>query len=444
MKKVSIFLVLLMMANLVFGTSTAFAEPEIIELTLMTSNVDDEMADFWEYELPKLWAEAHPDSNIVIKHEAMPFNDLQGAPLQVRYASGNAPDLQLMSVEMTLTLVEAGYLLPLDEFYTEEVKNDYFDGIVEGVSTFNGHQYSFMLHRGLEMLCYDKSVLDELNIEAPTTPEELIEAAIAATTPDRYGFTAFVNPVDHLIMTWIPFVWGQGGDAVNASIDAGALNTPEVIKGLQLIRQLAESPAFNPAPTRAGNNVGIIGDEETVFQLVPFSQCRILEQQYADRLDDLVATRYPTPEGKPFVTFGGGWALGASAMSKHPEEAKQVAYWMAVESNEIVKQMIQSSGNMPCRRSVLEDPEINESYSGPMYSMIMNDAEHLNGVRMAYVANSEFNKILIDLFDRTLFELETPVETIAKEQNEKMDAYLAQYTGPREGLSRQNLGLPSK
>ena len=89
----------------------------------MTSNVDDEMADFWEYELPKLRAEAHPDSNIVIKHEAMPFNDLQGAPLQVRYASGNAPDLQLMSVEMTLTLVEAGYLLPLDEFYTEEVKN---------------------------------------------------------------------------------------------------------------------------------------------------------------------------------------------------------------------------------------------------------------------------------------------------------------------------------
>ena len=142
---------------------------DTIELTVMTNAVEGNLADFFDNRLPQLWAESHPDSRIVLKHEAMPFNDLQGAPLQVRYASGNAPDIQLMTVEMTLTLVEAGYLQELDEYYTDEVRADYFDGIVEGVSTFNHHQYSFMLHRGLELLAYDAAALEEAGIAPPKT-----------------------------------------------------------------------------------------------------------------------------------------------------------------------------------------------------------------------------------------------------------------------------------
>ncbi len=432
--------ILLLLGCLPAGALGAGTNGEVIEIVFMSSSVEGAMADYFDNELPRLWAEAHPDSNIVIKHEAMPFNDLQGAPLQVRYASGNAPDVQLMTVEMTLSLVQAGYLQQLDEFYTDEVRADYYDGIVEGVSTFGGHQYSFMMHRGLEMMAYDAAALQEAGIEPPKTPEELIAAASAVTSADRYGFTAFTDPVDHLIMTWMPFIWGQGGDVLNAAMDAGALNTPEVIKGLQLIRQLATSEAFNPMPSRTGNNAGIIGDKETVFQFIPFGQARLLERDYAERIEELAVARYPMPEGKPFITFGGGWALGASAMSKHPEEAKQVAHWIAVQSNDTVKKMVMDSGNMPCRRSVLEDPEVAALYQGRLYSMIMSDPEHLNGVRMAYVAPADFNKILIDMFDRTLFEHETPVEVIAEEQNAKMDQFIAGYTGPKDGLQRLGIG----
>ena len=57
---------------------------DTIELTVMTNAVEGNLADFFDNRLPQLWAESHPDSRIVLKHEAMPFNDLQGAPLQVR------------------------------------------------------------------------------------------------------------------------------------------------------------------------------------------------------------------------------------------------------------------------------------------------------------------------------------------------------------------------
>ena len=84
-------------------------------------------------------------------------------------------------------------------------------------------------------------------------------------------------------------------------------------------------------------------------------------------------------------------------------------------------------------------------FSGnPLYSAIMDDEEHLNGVRMAYVAPSEFNKILIDMIDRTLYETETPVETIAREQSEKMDLFLAGYKGPRDGLRRQSFAFQER
>lgn len=422
------------------GSALAQASGEPIEITVMTDALSGPMAEYYET-LNDRFREAHPGTNIVIKHEAMSFNDLQGAPLQVRYASGMAPDVQLLTVEMTLTLVGAGYLQELDRFYTEEVRADYFDGIVEGVSTFNGHVYTFMMHRGLEALFYDNKVLQEAGVAVPGTPEELIEAATKLTTDDRYGFTAFVDPVDHLIMTFIPFVWGEGGDVVNESLTEATIDSPEVIRGLDHIRKLMESGAMNPKPTRAGNDRGILGDGETVFQLLPFANSRTLAVQYPDRIADLGAARYPMPEGAKFITFGGGWAVAASAQSKHPEEAAQVAYWMAVEDNTTVKMMIQNSGNMPCRRSLLNDPEVQAVYNNQLYQAILSDEGHLNGVRMAYVAPSEFNKILIDMIDRTLYELETPVETIAAQQNEKMNQFLSTYTGPREGLRRQSFAF---
>lgn len=416
---------------------------EPIELVLMSNAVEGPMAEYFNNVLPQLWLDDHPGTNITLRHEAMPDGDLMGAPLQVRYASGNSPDIQLMTVEMTLNLVEAGYLLPLDEFYTDEVRADYFDGIVEGVSTFDGHQYTFVMHRGLEMFAYDAAALREANIEPPETPEELVAAAAAVTTPERYGMAAFIDPSTHLIMTWMPMIWGQGGEVLNETLDAGALNSPEVIKGLNVIRELSASGSLNPLPSRPGSLGGILADGEAVFQLMPFGQCRQIEQNYPDRLADIEVARYPMPEGRPFVTFGGGWAAGASAVSKHPEEAKQVAHWLAIESDETVKNMCIAIGNMPCRRSVLEDPEVAALYEGKLYSTIMSDPEYLDGVRMTYIAPSDFSKILIDMFDRTLFELDTPVETIAEEQNAKMDEFIATYTGPKDGLRRQDLGLPS-
>lgn len=437
-------LLLLMMAFCCAVALPAAGEGEPIEITIMTSALSGESAAFFE-SLGDLYREAHPGTDVVIKHEAMSFGDLQGAPLQVRYASGTAPDIQLLTVEMTLTLVEAGYLQQLDRFYTDELRQDYYDGIVEGVSTFDGHQYTFMLHRGLEALYYDRAALTELGVAVPNTPEELVDAVKAVHSENRYGFTAFVDPNDHMIMTYMPFIWGEGGDAVSEDLSASALDTPEVARGLQHIRDLMESGAMDPMPTRSGNDIGILGDGETVFQLAPFGQCRTLAENYPERIGDLGVTRYPMPAGADFMTFGGGWALGVSAQSKHPEVAAEVANWIANEDNSTVISLVKTSGNMPCRRSVLQDPQMQAMFSGnPLYSAIMDDEEHLNGVRMAYVAPSEFNKILIDMIDRTLYETETPVETIAREQSEKMDLFLTGYKGPRDGLRRQSFAFQER
>ncbi|MBO0996080.1 ABC transporter substrate-binding protein [Bacillus sp. SD088] len=106
----------------------------------------------------------------------------QAAQYQTAVSEKSLPDIFTTSTVTLRELVDMDMAKDLSEFFTEEVQNDYYPGTwYENGTTIDNVPYVFPLfspNHGVNMMFYNKDVLEENNIsesEIPQTWDELIE-----------------------------------------------------------------------------------------------------------------------------------------------------------------------------------------------------------------------------------------------------------------------------
>lgn len=108
--------------------------------------------------------------------------------LQARLSAGIPPDTwQTLGGAELKSYVDGGYLLPLDDLYTELKYADAIPKPLANAVTINGHPYVVPLNMHIQnILYYNKKLFDELKLQPPTTVDELIAAArtIKAARPN--------------------------------------------------------------------------------------------------------------------------------------------------------------------------------------------------------------------------------------------------------------------
>lgn len=271
-----------------------------------------------------LWAavakfqETNP--NVRLEQVAIPaaeFND----KLTTEMGAGQGPDLAMMQEGLFYAIADAGFLVDLSAAG---------EGIALNKTNENGKidgtQYGLAWQRAVYALIYNKPLLDAGKAKIPTTVDELIGSAKAASaaTPGVIGFTGRhqMNDFSGWFMDFQNWAYGYGVNWVDADGKL-TIDTPEAAKAVAAFKQVYAS------------GIMPIGDS------MPTQRTRFKEKHAAFSIDNSGGTLNIASGGAmqsgelgsapmPFPNPGAHQQIfvGVSSHSEHQEEAIAFVKWL--------------------------------------------------------------------------------------------------------------------
>ena len=246
------------------------------------------------------YEEEHP--NIHIEEIATQEVDYQTTKLRVAAADSSQGDVFFCwGGGYAKTYVDAGVVLPLDEYYEKYGVND---ELLQGATTYctyNDQTYGLPLKQWAGVLFCNKRIFDENNLEIPTTYDEMIECIKVfrenGVTPMVLGAKDgwHIGMIQNMLA-----VRTAGADYMNSALAGDAtLDTPEIVESARLLAEMNEAGAF-PEGT-----LGISSDEaEELFYsgMVPMFFAGSWAAQSVDSpdnacsQDEIVVTTFPSVE----------------------------------------------------------------------------------------------------------------------------------------------------
>jgi ABC-type glycerol-3-phosphate transport system substrate-binding protein len=361
----------------------------------------------WELEgVEAAFEAANPDIDLQI--EQMTFNDLM-QQIQVRLGSGSTtPDVYSVDVPLTASYGYRGWLMPLDDVFTEEEIADWLPSSVEA-GTYEGQVLSAPVSTSTQLLYYNQEIFDRAGVTPPGPDERWTWEKIAEVAPQL----TFDDNGDGTPEIW-GFVWEQmpriyqlqvlpaslGGDAIGEDglTVEGVINSPEWLEAFQyyydIFNTLRVAPQgeviWPPDIFETGNIAMFVGG--------PWNIRRFAE---AEVPFEWGVSRHPYFEEGEIVTPTGSWHVGVNPNTEHPEEARRFVHWLSTsEGGEMMWR--EGSGDFPAQQSVLELFQTEAEFDEPPLSFlrIAADEATVNPVpRPTTVGFLEYEQILFDTFN---------------------------------------------
>jgi multiple sugar transport system substrate-binding protein len=289
---------------------------------------------------------AHPD--VKIERTAIGFGDLKQSIIQAA-ATNTMPDILIIDNPDHQAMASQGALADLTSYIsTWEGNGQYFDGPWSS-TVFDGKNYGIPYVSNATTLYYNVEVLQEAGIEPPKTWDELRAAAKALTTADRAGFCLSLINTEEGTFTYLPFLWGNGGDITDLGSQAN-------IDALQFLNDMMNEDKSIPKDALNLSQ----GDANNQFMAGKCAmQINGPWQVPGLRAADLSFTwnvsDWPN-NGSPTSILGGeNFAVGNT---DNAEAAWDVISWMASPEN-ILPALI-SSGSITNRKDLADDPAFTE------------------------------------------------------------------------------------
>jgi putative aldouronate transport system substrate-binding protein len=247
--------------------STDAGKPVPIEFTLTGTGYPASGEDYLKQAIDK---KLNTDLKI---NPIQAFEDYKNQ-IRVRLAAGNRPDLFQVDQVLLKDLSDKGMLLDLTPYWDKQLKpaKDFivsnFGANMLKKGDINGKSYAIPRSAGVPMVNFwiRKDWLDHLNLQVPTTLDELFNVLKAFTDndpdgngqKDTYGLTGFGGTsLDAFSPIFGAYGTGNPGDFVEK--DGKVLNTfydPNMPEALKYIKKLIDAKVVDPdVITNKGNMV---------------------------------------------------------------------------------------------------------------------------------------------------------------------------------------------
>lgn len=215
------------------------------ELTFWdTSDATNEAPAFKE--LVAKFNETYP--NVTINYQSVPFGDAQNKFKTAAQAGTGAPDILRAEVAWVPEFAELGYLYALDG--TGLVEEGEFLETPLSSTVYDDKSYGVPQVTDTLALLYNKRLFEQAGIAEPPATWQEVEAA--AQKLKGVGVDGiYLNPAGYFLL---PFLYGEGGDIVDAEAQQIVVNSPESVEGVRVAKGLVESGAAPKPPANDAYN----------------------------------------------------------------------------------------------------------------------------------------------------------------------------------------------
>lgn len=372
--------------------------------------------EFWEW-LAQEYKKEHP--NVEVKVEFVSSDDyFSSTRLLSSFASGQGPDLFFISPATVKRFAEAGVLYPLTEYFTPEVRNDFYPAALDSV-TVGYDIYAVPFETELLGLFYNKEVFKRHGLNPPRTWEDMKQAAKTLKSGSLSGLTIETFEGVYQNFSWLPFLWQGGGNLLTEDGKQAALSDSGALRMYGYFRSLVDQGLLNMRPSRPATDIGILAAGETAMQVSGSWNIRMLETEFNSQPIGVVPL--PIPEGGSRLTIAGGWKLAANLHSEHAQEAAKFIMWaFAGKPNIPLKWVNEVKFAYSPRKSVMEAGE--QSYRQGLRAVFTDEIFGTERGEPQYP--EEINRIFSDSLQELLFGENSP-DNIVKQADQRIRAYLS-------------------
>lgn len=268
-------------------------------------------------------------------------------------------DIVNMDVVWTAEFAESGWLLPLDEMFTEDMQSNYIARQVDSVK-YNDQTWAVPWFNDLHPLWYRSDLLEKYGYDVPETYEEAVEIAQHIQEEEGIqGFTMHWGRSEQLIVSFTEFLHANNGDFFDEDGNV-TVNSPEAVEALQfMVDMMNEYEVVSPSA---------VGNSTPEDSRIPFTQGQALFNPnwgyvYSINQADDSAVKDKTWVASNFMFEGGqkansvgGWNFAISSSSNHPEEAWEVIKWFTSVENQ--KEMLINGGYAGTQLEIYSDEEV--------------------------------------------------------------------------------------
>lgn len=288
---------------------------------------------------------------------------------------GDSPyDLINMDVIWTPKFAAAGWLLDLTDKVTESELTAFSPKDVEG-GRYKGRLYRIPMRSDVGMLYYREDLLKQAGFNPPETFTDLIKISQALKQQDKinWGYIWQGRQYEGLAAMFVEILQGFGGFWVNPNTLEVGLDRPETLKAIAFLKETIATGISPPGVTTY--------QEEETRRIFQSGQAVFLRSwpyvwPLANEKDSPIRGKIAI---KPMVSAPGensgaclgGWGLGISKTTKHPQEAWKAIQYFTSEAAQ--RRFILQAGFVPSRRSLFTDPQIVTTY--PHYPQLLEVVE---------------------------------------------------------------------
>lgn len=277
---------------------------------------------------------------------------------------GDSPyDLLNMDITWVPKFAAAGWLQDISDIIPQSELAQFLQGDIEG-GRYKGKLYRLPYRTDVGMLYYRSDLLQQAGLKPPETFQDLIQASktVQGKNAAQWGFVWQGRQYEGLSAVFTEVLQGKGGFWINPQTNEVGLDRPESI---DTVKFLVSTIQQNISPP--GVNTYIEEDTRRLFQ----SGNTLFMRNWPYAWDLLNSDDSPV-RGKvgirPMVrapnersgACQGGWGLGISSTTRHPEEARKAVRFFT--SPEIQKQLSIAGAYLPTRRALYNDQELLQRY----------------------------------------------------------------------------------
>jgi len=305
-------------------TATPTELPKEVVLTMGSWRTDD--MEQMNHILAR-FHERYP--NIVVEFDPTPVTQYD-AVLRAQLEGGTAPDLfYLRSYAVSRRLFEQGYLEPLDDL--PGLKENFTEAMLAPWVTDDGGPYGVPFIATSHGVYYNVDLFEQLDLEVPTTWDELLSAA---KTIQDAGIIPFANTsgsswtmAEIVFMNLAPnFIGGREG-RMEYLTGKRCFNDAHVVAAFQAVADIVPFLPENQELLAYADSRQFFLQSKAAMWMSGSWDIPFFEAQEPAFAWSVFAP--PPPAGQPaFITFHLDAGMGLNAASTHKEEARRFLEWM--------------------------------------------------------------------------------------------------------------------